>query len=52
MTVPDVYLDAQIRNWVLVPISLTMFVVGVLRHFVNKVDLLQNSPAIGVICCK
>mmetsp|Transcript_33045 Transcript_33045/g.55307 ORF Transcript_33045/g.55307 Transcript_33045/m.55307 type:complete len:257 (-) Transcript_33045:511-1281(-) len=36
MTVPDVYLDAQIRNWVLVPISLTMFVVGVLRHFVNK----------------
>lgn len=38
---PDIYLDAQIRSWVLVPITLAMFLLGVLRHLVNK--LMKNT---------
>ncbi|KAI0306976.1 integral membrane protein DUF106-domain-containing protein [Multifurca ochricompacta] len=41
-TVPSLYLDPQIRDWVLFPITLVMILVGVLRHYV--VVLLQSSP--------
>ncbi|KAF8631555.1 hypothetical protein AX15_002309 [Amanita polypyramis BW_CC] len=36
------YLDPQIRDWVLFPITLVMILVGILRHYV--VILLQSSP--------
>jgi len=41
-TVPSLYLDPQIRDWVLFPITLVMILVGVLRYYV--VILLQSSP--------
>lgn len=36
------YLDPQIRDWVLFPITLVMILVGILRHYV--VILLQSPP--------
>jgi len=36
------YLDPQIRDWVLFPITLVMILVGILRHYV--VILLQSQP--------
>ncbi|KAL4081781.1 integral membrane protein DUF106-domain-containing protein [Scleroderma yunnanense] len=41
-SVPSLYLDPQIRDWVLFPITLVMILVGVLRHYV--VILLQSPP--------
>ncbi|RDB22649.1 ER membrane protein complex subunit 3 [Hypsizygus marmoreus] len=38
----SLYLDPQIRDWVLFPITLVMILVGILRHYV--VILLQSSP--------
>ncbi|KAJ7545146.1 hypothetical protein O6H91_09G109500 [Diphasiastrum complanatum] len=38
----DLVLDTAIRDWVLVPLSLVMVLIGVLRHFVSKA--LQSSP--------
>ncbi|KAF8735032.1 hypothetical protein AX14_002846 [Amanita brunnescens Koide BX004] len=38
----SLYLDPQIRDWVLFPITLVMIFVGILRHYV--VILLQPSP--------
>ncbi|KAF8318224.1 transmembrane protein [Clavulina sp. PMI_390] len=37
----SLYLDPQIRNWVLFPITIVMILVGVLRHYVT---LLLNAP--------
>ncbi|KIY46616.1 transmembrane protein [Fistulina hepatica ATCC 64428] len=38
----SLYLDPQIRDWVLFPITLVMILVGILRHYV--VLLLRSSP--------
>ncbi|KAI0693547.1 integral membrane protein DUF106-domain-containing protein [Cytidiella melzeri] len=38
----SLYLDPQIRDWVLFPITLVMILVGILRHYV--VLLLQSAP--------
>ncbi|KAL0949703.1 hypothetical protein HGRIS_009740 [Hohenbuehelia grisea] len=38
----SLYLDPQIRDWVLFPITLVMILVGILRHYV--VQLLQSPP--------
>ncbi|KAF8842243.1 transmembrane protein [Paxillus ammoniavirescens] len=38
----SLYLDPQIRDWVLFPITLVMILVGVFRHYV--VVLLQSTP--------
>lgn len=38
----SLYLDPQIRDWVLFPITIVMILVGVLRHYV--VLLLQSPP--------
>ncbi|KAI0033766.1 transmembrane protein [Vararia minispora EC-137] len=40
--VPSLYLDPQIRDWVLFPITIVMILVGILRHYV--VQLLQSPP--------
>ncbi|KAF8592675.1 transmembrane protein [Ramaria rubella] len=37
----SLYLDPQIRDWVLFPITLVMVLVGILRHYVT---ILLNSP--------
>lgn len=39
-------LDADIRNWVLIPITLAMFLVGVLRHNVAK--LLRSDAKVDL----
>ncbi|KZW04270.1 transmembrane protein [Exidia glandulosa HHB12029] len=38
----QLYLDPQIRDWVLFPITIVMILVGVLRHYVTQ--LLGSSP--------
>ncbi|WWD21138.1 hypothetical protein CI109_105619 [Kwoniella shandongensis] len=38
----DFYLDPSIRDWVLIPITLIMLLVGVLRHYVTQ--LLNSAP--------
>lgn len=38
----DLVLDTAIRNWVLVPLSLVMVLIGVLRYFISK--LIRSSP--------
>ncbi|ORX39111.1 integral membrane protein DUF106-domain-containing protein [Kockovaella imperatae] len=53
----DLYLDPSIRNWVLVPITLIMLLVGILRHYVTMlltsppkpaaVDVVREQRAIG-----
>ncbi|KJA29949.1 hypothetical protein HYPSUDRAFT_210779 [Hypholoma sublateritium FD-334 SS-4] len=40
----SLYLDPQIRDWVLFPITLVMILVGILRHYV--VVLLQSAPKV------
>jgi len=40
--VPNLYLDPQIRDWVLFPITLVMILVGLLRHYVTI--LLNSAP--------
>jgi ER membrane protein complex subunit 3 len=37
----DLVLDTAIRDWVLVPLSVVMVLIGVLRYFVSK---LMRSP--------
>lgn len=38
----DLVLDTAIRDWVLVPLSVVMVLIGVLRHFVTK--LMRSNP--------
>jgi predicted Abi (CAAX) family protease len=38
----ELVLDPQIRDWVLIPIVVVMFLVGVLRHFATK--LVKSEP--------
>eukprot|EP00252_Welwitschia_mirabilis_P012572 TRINITY_DN27714_c0_g1_i1.p1 TRINITY_DN27714_c0_g1~~TRINITY_DN27714_c0_g1_i1.p1 ORF type:complete len:249 (+),score=51.48 TRINITY_DN27714_c0_g1_i1:299-1045(+) len=38
----ELVLDTAIRNWVLVPLSVVMVLIGILRHFVSK---LLRSPS-------
>lgn len=37
----DLVLDTAIRNWVLIPLSVVMVLIGVLRYFVSK--LMRSS---------
>lgn len=41
---PELLLDPSLRYWVLIPISLVMVMVGVLRSYITI--LLQPSPKI------
>jgi len=38
----ELVLDTAIRDWVLIPLSVVMVLIGVLRYFVSK---LMRSPA-------
>lgn len=42
MTVPDLLLDPQLKYWVLLPISLAMVLVGLLRSSITY--LMQPQP--------
>ena len=35
MAEPELFLDSAIRDWVLLPISVVMLLVGILRHYVT-----------------
>lgn len=39
----DLVLDTAIRDWVLIPLSVVMVLIGVLRYFVSK--LMRSSQA-------
>ena len=38
-------LDTAIRDWVLIPLSVVMVLIGVLRYFVSK--LMRSPPSAG-----
>jgi hypothetical protein len=40
----DLVLDTQIRDWVLVPLSVVMVLIGVLRHFVSRMMRTTQNP--------
>ena len=40
----DLVLDTAIRDWVLVPLSVVMVLIGVLRYFVGKLMRSSQSP--------
>ena len=39
----DLVLDTAIRDWVLIPLSVVMVLIGILRYFVSK--LMRSSPS-------
>lgn len=45
----DLVLDTAIRDWVLVPLSLVMVLIGVLRHFVSKLLRSTNTPDLKAV---
>lgn len=40
----DLVLDTAIRDWVLIPLSVVMVLIGVLRYFVGKLMLSSQTP--------
>ncbi|XP_078176349.1 uncharacterized protein LOC144569751 [Carex rostrata] len=40
----DLVLDTTIRNWVLVPLSVVMVLIGILRYFVTKLTRSSQNP--------
>jgi ER membrane protein complex subunit 3 len=40
----DLVLDTAIKNWVLVPLSVVMVLIGVLRYFVSKLIRSSQNP--------
>lgn len=40
----DLVLDTPIRDWVLIPLSVVMVLIGVLRYFVSKLTLSHQLP--------
>ncbi|KAF3327611.1 ER membrane protein complex subunit 3 [Carex littledalei] len=40
----DLVLDTAIRNWVLVPLSVVMVLIGILRYFVSKLTRSSQNP--------
>lgn len=45
----DLVLDTAIRDWVLVPLSLVMVLIGVLRHFVAKLMRSSSTPDVKAV---
>eukprot|EP01137_Pigoraptor_chileana_P032016 Opistho-2@20738 len=42
----DLVLDPSIRNWVLVPIFVVMFLLGVFRHYISEVMKKEKAPEV------
>ncbi|ERN18310.1 hypothetical protein AMTR_s00055p00182870 [Amborella trichopoda] len=45
----DLVLDSAIRDWVLIPLSLVMVLIGILRHFVTKLMRSSQPPDIKIL---
>lgn len=45
----DLVLDPQIRDWVLVPLTVVMILIGILRHFVAKLMRSEQSVDIKAV---
>ncbi|RRT66303.1 hypothetical protein BHE74_00004708 [Ensete ventricosum] len=45
----DLVLDTAIRDWVLVPLSVVMVLIGVLRYFVSKLMRSHQAPDLKVV---
>lgn len=44
MSGEDLVLDTAIRDWVLIPLSVVMVLIGVLRYFVSKLMRSYQAP--------
>lgn len=45
----DLVLDTAIRDWVLIPLSVVMVLIGVLRYFVSKLIRSSQSPDVKMV---
>ncbi|CAN6472124.1 unnamed protein product [Victoria cruziana] len=45
----DLVLDTAIRDWVLIPLSVVMVLIGVLRHFVSKLLRSSQPPDVKML---
>ncbi|KAL8091168.1 uncharacterized protein LOC141698107 [Apium graveolens] len=45
----DLVLDTAIRDWVLIPLSVVMVLIGVLRYFVSKLMRSSQSPDLKIV---
>ncbi|AES61191.1 putative integral membrane protein EMC3/TMCO1 [Medicago truncatula] len=45
----DLVLDTAIRDWVLIPLSVVMVLIGVLRHIVSKLLRSSQTPDIKIV---
>ncbi|KAE9589652.1 putative integral membrane protein EMC3/TMCO1 [Lupinus albus] len=45
----DLVLDTAIRNWVLIPLSVVMVLIGVLRYFVSKLLRSSQTPDAKIV---
>lgn len=45
----DLVLDTAIRDWVLIPLSVVMVLIGVLRHIVSKLMRSTQTPDAKIV---
>ena len=45
----DLVLDTAIRDWVLIPLSVVMVLIGVLRYFVSKLMRSDQVPDLKIV---
>lgn len=45
----DLVLDTAIRDWVLIPLSVVMVLIGVLRYFVSKLMRSDQIPDLKIV---
>lgn len=45
----DLVLDTAIRDWVLIPLSVVMVLIGVLRYFVSKLIRSSQTPDAKIV---
>jgi hypothetical protein len=45
----DLVLDTAIRDWVLIPLSVVMVLIGVLRHIVSKLMRSSQTPDVKIV---
>ncbi|PNX61133.1 er membrane protein complex subunit 3-like protein [Trifolium pratense] len=45
----DLVLDTAIRDWVLIPLSVVMVLIGVLRHIVSKLMRSSQTPDAKIV---
>lgn len=45
----DLVLDTAIRDWVLIPLSVVMVLIGVLRYFVSKLMHSSQTPDAKIV---